>query len=327
MSLPRLRAASCAAAAAAAIGYGAYTLSAAPGPDRLERWHAKWASKQTRWHLQQEHPLLVRYRADLFGPQPRHDSPSPKAARSNVLFPLCGASVDLAALALRGYRVVGVEGVEAAVDALLETFGDKVEQAPPSVSGSLRLRTAVAPGEAGSDAPAVLRAVEGDFLHLSPSAADALGLPRFDAAFDRGALVAVLPEDREAYVATLAGLMAPEGRVLLVTARPAREGMDGAVAAMHPASRRLCRWSTTASPALRTKCERRTCASSSRPPLRCGRCSARTGWARSRTGGSEGAHASRRRRTSSRAIEQGSGLESNRNSGARDLPRCFVMRL
>lgn len=217
MSLPRLRAASCAAAAAAAIGYGAYTLSAAPGPDRLERWHAKWASKQTRWHLQQEHPLLVRYRADLFGPQPRHDSPSPKATRSNVLFPLCGASVDLAALALRGYRVVGVEGVEAAVDALLETFGDEVEQAPPSVSGPLRLRTAVAPGEAGSDAPAVLRAVEGDFLHLSPSAADALGLPRFDAAFDRGALVAVLPEDREAYVATLAGLMAPEGRVLLVT--------------------------------------------------------------------------------------------------------------
>ena len=83
--------------------------------------------------------------------------------------------------------MVGVEGVEAAVDALLETFGDEVEQAPPSVSGSLRLRTAVAPGEAGSDAPAVLRAVEGDFLHLSPSAADALGLPRFDAAFDRGA--------------------------------------------------------------------------------------------------------------------------------------------
>jgi thiopurine S-methyltransferase len=38
--------------------------------------------------------------------------------------------------------------------------------------------------------------VEGDFLKLSTGAAGALGLPAFDAAFDRGGLVAVEPSDR-----------------------------------------------------------------------------------------------------------------------------------
>ena len=41
-------------------------------------------------------------------------------------------------------------------------------------------------------------------------------MPAFDAAFDRGALVAIEPSDRRAYAATLTGLMAPTGRVLLV---------------------------------------------------------------------------------------------------------------
>ena len=38
--------------------------------------------------------------------------------------------------------------------------------------------------------------MEGDFLKLSTGAAGALGLPAFDAAFDRGGLVAVQPSDR-----------------------------------------------------------------------------------------------------------------------------------
>ena len=38
--------------------------------------------------------------------------------------------------------------------------------------------------------------MECDFLKLSSGAAGALGLPAFDAAFDRGGLVAVEPSDR-----------------------------------------------------------------------------------------------------------------------------------
>ena len=140
-----------------------------------------------------------------------------------MLFPLCGSSIDLAHLALRGHPVYGVEGVKVAVDDLLGAFGQEGVALPcaqdhrrQAAAAGLRLRTAVAPGEAGSDTPAELKAVEGDFLQLTSSAAGALGLPAFDAAFDRGALVAIEPSDRRAYASTLTGLMAPTGRVLLV---------------------------------------------------------------------------------------------------------------
>lgn len=38
----------------------------------------------------------------------------------------------------------------------------------------------------------------------------------FDAAFDRGALIAIEPEDRPQYVSVLTSLMAPGGKILLV---------------------------------------------------------------------------------------------------------------
>ena len=208
------------AAAAVAIGtFSAYT-HLSSGPDRLTRWQDRWDQKMTAWHVEEPHPLLLKYQRQLLSPQ-SHDSASP--TRPSVLFPLCGSSVDLAALALRGYPVYGVEGVKVAVDGLLGSFGQEGVALPCeqdhrrlAAAAGLRLRTASAPGEAGSDEPAVLRAVEGDFLRLTKSAADAMSLPKFDAAFDRGALVAVAPSDRAAYASTLTGLMAPAGRVLLV---------------------------------------------------------------------------------------------------------------
>ena len=100
--------------------------------------------------------------------------------------------------------------MDEAVDALLAPIG---AEAPTAAHGALRLRTAVSPDEPAAE----LRAVEGDFFALTRAAADALGLPRFGAAFDRGSLVAIAPDDRAAYAATLSGLMAPGGRVLLVT--------------------------------------------------------------------------------------------------------------
>ena len=56
--------------------------------------------------------------------------------------------------------------------------------------------------------------LEADFLELKEKEATAL-VP-FEAAFDRGSLVAVEPSDRERYAAALTHLMAPKGRVLLV---------------------------------------------------------------------------------------------------------------
>ena len=91
-----------------------------------------------------------------------HESPSPK--KPSVLFPLCGSSVDLGHLALRGHPVYGVEGVKVAVDQLLSAFGQEGVPLPgaqdhrrQAAAAGLKLRTAVAPGEAGLDTPVELK--------------------------------------------------------------------------------------------------------------------------------------------------------------------------
>ena len=82
----------------------------APRADRMERWQERWATGNTRWHLTKPNPVLKRYDAELFGP------PEEERGTMCVLFPLCGNSVDLAYLARRGHDVVGVDGVELALE-------------------------------------------------------------------------------------------------------------------------------------------------------------------------------------------------------------------
>ena len=149
------------AAAAAAIGFSAYSHLSSGPPDRLARWQDKWDNKTTAWHLAEQHPLLLKYHKQLLERQP-HESPSPK--KPSVLFPLCGSSVDLGHLALRGHPVYGVEGVKVAVDELLGAFGQEGVPLPgaqdhrrQAAAAGLKLRTAVAPGEAGLDTPVELK--------------------------------------------------------------------------------------------------------------------------------------------------------------------------
>lgn len=58
--------------------------------------------------------------------------------------------------------------------------------------------------------------VQGDFLTFDGAAAGKFGLGDFDAAVDRGGIVAVEPHDRVKYAANLAELLKPGGKLLLV---------------------------------------------------------------------------------------------------------------
>jgi thiopurine S-methyltransferase len=58
--------------------------------------------------------------------------------------------------------------------------------------------------------------VQGDFLKFDGAAAAKLSFANFDAAFDRGGLVAVDPSDRPRYARNLSELLAAGGRLLLV---------------------------------------------------------------------------------------------------------------
>lgn len=193
------------------------------GHARLNRWMERWATNNLGWHLEKPHPLLCKYLTDLVG--------EPRTAQKLVLFPLCGASVDLAYLARRGHHVVGIDAVPQALDRLLSEYGDEIPSGGGLPPDAPRLRVAqpsrvqqmaaqqLGKAEGGEpyEAAPFLFAVQADFIEFDGAAAGRFGLGGFEAAFDRGGLVAVNPDDRARYAHNLADLMAPGGKLLLVT--------------------------------------------------------------------------------------------------------------
>ena len=105
--------------------------------------------------------------------------------------------------------MVGVEAVPLANTALLAGFGDEAPPRPLK-SADFVVRTALSPEYDN------ITVVEGDFCAYDAAANEQAVGRAHDAAFDRGALVAVRPEDREAYARALTSVLAPGARVLLV---------------------------------------------------------------------------------------------------------------
>jgi thiopurine S-methyltransferase len=161
-------------------------------------WHARWREGRTGFHKPAVNPHLVANLEHLGAPQ----------GEAAVFVPLCGKSVDPAYLTTLGFRVVGVEVSELACRALFE------EQSIPFVerqSGSyLRF-------EAGS-----LSVLCGDYFALAPGDLGPLG-----AAWDRAALIAMPPERRAAYVATMTRLLPPGAPLLLVSVAYPEGAMQG----------------------------------------------------------------------------------------------------
>ena len=216
MSAHTRRGLAAAAAATAVAGIGIAVRQALAQPalaqpadqpfDRLQRWRNRWegAANGTQtlgWHIPEPHHALVKFLDQLL---PGDREPT----QTSVLFPLSGKSIDLGFLASVGYRVVGVEAVPLANTALLAGFGD--EAPPRPLKSNFTVRTALSPEYDN------ITVVEGDFCAYGAAANEQAVGRAHDAAFDRGALVAVRPEDREAYARALTSVLAPGARVLLV---------------------------------------------------------------------------------------------------------------
>ena len=196
--------------------------AARPADPKMSFWYDRWSSGQLGWHLEKPHPVLQAHLNEWLGDNGE--------TQRTVLFPLCGASVDLGCIARRGHQVVGVEGVSAGIDRLLGEYGDEIKGGTPPDDGTLWMRVGQpnwmqrivaeqlgkAEGRAYQPAP-FLFAVQGDFLKFDREAAGKWGFSGFDCAFDRGGLVAVPPSDRERYADVLADQMVPGGKLLLVT--------------------------------------------------------------------------------------------------------------
>lgn len=150
-------------------------------------WHQRWQGRQIGFHQSAPHPFLERWWPSLN-----------VASGSRVYAPLCGKSLDMVWLSVRGYRVVGSELSSLAV---AEFFGEQ-QRTDVEIEdrGPFRRHRAGA-----------FEIFEGDALQLTPEL-----LGPVQAAYDRAALVALPPSMRGHYAQHFATLMPTASRTLLV---------------------------------------------------------------------------------------------------------------
>ena len=160
-------------------------------------WLARWEQDQIGFHLREINPYLQRYWPSLEVPR-----------GSQVLVPLCGKTLDMGWLAGQGYRVLGVELAQRAVE---DFFSEQGLQPEVRQEGALRRYSAGA-----------VEILQGDFFALTPEqVADCRAL------YDRAALIALPPAMRDDYAAHLTRLLMPGSRGLMVTLDYEQSRLDG----------------------------------------------------------------------------------------------------
>ena len=160
-------------------------------------WHERWQAGQIGFHQDAPTPLLLKHWPTL--------GVSPGA---RVFVPLAGKSRDMAWFAAQGYRVLGVELSQLAVDAFFAEHGLE-----PEVEAS---RYGLHHRAAG------IELIRGDAFAL-----DAALLAGCDAVFDRAALIALPPTLRQRYVQDLHAQLPSGCRGLLVTVEYPQANREG----------------------------------------------------------------------------------------------------
>ncbi|WP_242112163.1 thiopurine S-methyltransferase [Luteimonas aquatica] len=162
-----------------------------------EFWQRRWHDNQIGFHQARVSPLLERH----------WDALSPPAG-GRVFVPLCGKSLDMAWLAARGHRILGVELSELAV----RQFFDEQGLAPDVRDSRYGTHYSAGPYEL----------ICGDAFAL-----DAQALADCGAVHDRAALIALPAELRRRYLATAYAALPPGCRGLLITLEYPQAEMDG----------------------------------------------------------------------------------------------------
>lgn len=160
-------------------------------------WHQRWQQNQIGFHQDTPTPLLQKHWPALG-----------VAAGARVFVPLCGKSLDMAWLAARGHRVLGVELSRLAVEQFFAEHGLQ-----PDIEDS-RYGTHFRAGD--------IEIICGDAFGL-----DAELLASCSAVFDRAALIALPPALRQRYVGELHARLPTGCRGLLVTLEYPQAERDG----------------------------------------------------------------------------------------------------
>ena len=149
-------------------------------------WNDRWQRGETGFHQPEVHDLLATHWPSLG-----------LAAGSEVFVPLCGKSLDMAWLASRGHRIVGVELSEIAV---LSFFAERGLAPAAETTDGLTVQCA-----------GTYKIWCGDVFDLPREAA-----ARAEAAYDRASLVAFPPPEQPRYASKLAELVPAAAPILLV---------------------------------------------------------------------------------------------------------------
>jgi thiopurine S-methyltransferase len=160
-------------------------------------WKQRWDEGRTGWHQDQPTPLLLGHWPSL-----------QVAPGARVFVPLAGKSHDMPWFAAQGYRVLGVELSQHAVEQFFDEHG-----LVPDVSESRYGRRYAAGG---------IELVCGDAFAL-----DADALAGCSAVYDRAALIALPPELRQRYVRELYARLPSGCRGLLITLEYPPHEKDG----------------------------------------------------------------------------------------------------
>ncbi|XP_030067284.1 thiopurine S-methyltransferase-like [Microcaecilia unicolor] len=155
-------------------------------------WIMKWEQKNICFHQQHVHRLLENYVDLLLN----------NRTNLRIFFPLCGKAVDMKWLADMGHSITGVDVSEIGLkDFFTEQNISYVEEQVSDIPGAK-----------------VFKSLSGNISLYCCSIYDMCRVAdKFDCIWDRGALVAINPCDRERYANVLSSLMGREFRYLLVT--------------------------------------------------------------------------------------------------------------
>jgi thiopurine S-methyltransferase len=162
-----------------------------------EFWHDRWRKGQIGFHQSAVDRRLQQYWPGLELP-----------AGSRVFVPLCGKSLDLLWLRELGHALAGIDLSAVALEAFCTENGIPV-----------RRRTQ---GDFEVYETESLQLYCGDIFALTPAI-----LGSFAAVYDRAALIAWPPEQREAYVGHMTELTSPGTQTLLITLEYRQAQMTG----------------------------------------------------------------------------------------------------
>jgi thiopurine S-methyltransferase len=236
--------------AAAAVAATASSSMNSEDSFNLQRWAGRWRENNLGWHRDYIHPSLQAHgdkilpilSSSLTSSSEQDETCTETAAATaatatevtyRVFVPLCGKSLDMAYMASLDSvsQVVGLDGIE---KALLEFVQEnpQLEIIPPAKRNmddddddddelKEKDKSVAIPEDATTPSSSSFRywngkkiqLLQGDFFALDSNSTSG----RFQAIYDRAAMVAIEPALRRDYVTVMGRLILPGGKILLVT--------------------------------------------------------------------------------------------------------------